>query len=114
MRKGTKGPPGMTSASALTRTLDVIGGKWTVQIVHELMEGSRRFTELSTALDGVSPKMLVARLRELEEQGFVTRTMHPEIPPRVEYALTQSGHSLKPVIDAMVAWGANSPHNLES
>ncbi len=100
-------PPEVERPIALARTLDVIGGKWTAEIIFQLLGGTRRFGALSTALGGVSPKMLIARLKELERHGFVTRTLYPEIPPRVEYALTDEGRTLKPIIDAMVAWGAN-------
>src|SRR5207302_9671510 len=105
MPRAKKEPFVPTPAAALTRTLDVIGGKWTVLIIHELMAGTRRFGQLQSALGGVSPKMLIARLKELERAGFVTRTLYPEIPPRVEYALTEQGRTLKPIIDAMEAWG---------
>ncbi len=93
------------SARAVERTLDVIGGKWTVQILRDLFEGTRRFGQLQQSLGGVSPKMLIARLRELEERGLVTRTLYPEIPPRVEYSLTDDGRTLRPIIDAMAEWG---------
>ena len=93
------------SARAIERTLDVIGGKWTVQILRDLFEGTRRFGQLQQSLAGVSPKMLIARLRELEERGLVTRTLYPEIPPRVEYSLTDDGRTLRPIIEAMAAWG---------
>ncbi len=93
------------SAHAIERTLDVIGGKWTVQILRDLFDGTRRFGQLQQSLGGVSPKMLIARLRELEERGLVTRTLYPEIPPRVEYSLTDDGRTLRPIIDAMAAWG---------
>jgi len=93
------------SARAVERTLEVIGGKWTVQILRDLFEGTRRFGQLQTSLGGVSPKMLIARLRELEERGLVTRTLYPEIPPRVEYSLTDDGRTLRPIIDAMADWG---------
>jgi DNA-binding HxlR family transcriptional regulator len=96
---------GASSARAIERTLEVIGGKWTVQILRDLFEGTRRFGQLQQSLGGVSPKMLIARLRELEERGLVTRTLYPEIPPRVEYSLTDDGRTLRPIIDAMAAWG---------
>jgi DNA-binding HxlR family transcriptional regulator len=98
-------PSGGASARAIERTLDVIGGKWTVQILRDLFEGTRRFGQLQQSLGGVSPKMLIARLRELEERGLVTRTLYPEIPPRVEYSLTDDGRTLRPIIDAMAEWG---------
>jgi len=106
MPRAKKESIAITPAAGLTRTLAVIGGKWTVQIVDALLGGTRRFGTLQHALGGVSPKMLIARLRDLEQQGFVTRTMYPEIPPHVEYALTAKGRTLKPIIDAMEAWGA--------
>ena len=93
------------SARAVERTLEVIGGKWTVQILRDLFEGTRRFGQLQQSLGGVSPKMLIARLRELEERGLVTRTLFPEIPPRVEYSLTDDGRTLRPIVDAMADWG---------
>jgi len=96
---------GAASARAIERTLEVIGGKWTVQILRDLFEGTRRFGQLQQSLGGVSPKMLIARLRELEERGLVTRTLYPEIPPRVEYSLTDDGRTLRPIIDAMADWG---------
>jgi len=98
-------PAGAASARAIERTLEVIGGKWTVQILRDLFEGTRRFGQLQQSLGGVSPKMLIARLRELEERGLVTRTLYPEIPPRVEYSLTDDGRTLRPIIDAMADWG---------
>ncbi|MHB8646570.1 MAG: winged helix-turn-helix transcriptional regulator [Thermomicrobiales bacterium] len=93
------------SARAVERTLEVIGGKWTVQILRDLFEGTRRFGQLQQSLGGVSPKMLIARLRELEDRGLVTRTLFPEIPPRVEYSLTDDGRTLRPIVDAMADWG---------
>ncbi len=92
-------------AHSVERTLDVVGGKWTVQILRDLFEGTRRFGQLQQSLGGVSPKMLIARLRELEERGLVTRRLYPEIPPRVEYSLTEDGKTLRPIVDAMAHWG---------
>ncbi len=90
---------------ALTRTTAVLGGKRTVEIVSALLSGPHRFGKLSKTLGGISPRILSARLRELERCGFITRTVHLEIPPRVEYALTDQGRTLAPIIAAMVAWG---------
>jgi DNA-binding HxlR family transcriptional regulator len=105
-KSGTAGTPTAgASARAIERTLEVIGGKWTVQILRDLFDGTRRFGQLQQSLGGVSPKMLIARLRELEERGLVTRTLYPEIPPRVEYSLTEDGRTLRPIIDAMAEWG---------
>ena len=91
--------------AALRHTLAVIGGRWTVEIVHALLPCPARFTRLQQALTGISPKMLIVRLRDLERAGYLTRTHYPEIPPRVEYALTARGRTLEPIIAAMVAWG---------
>jgi DNA-binding HxlR family transcriptional regulator len=91
---------------AVERTAEVIGGKWTTLILRDLLRGTRRFGELRAALGSVSPKTLTDRLRELERSGLVTRTVYPEVPPRVEYTLTPKGEALRPVVDAMAAWGA--------
>ena len=99
-------PEDVLSARSVERTLEVIGGKWTVQILRDLFEGTRRFGQLQQSLGGVSPKMLIARLRELEERGLVTRTLYPEIPPRVEYSLTDDGKTLRPIVDSMAQWGS--------
>jgi DNA-binding HxlR family transcriptional regulator len=104
-KNGTAAAGPSISARAVERTLEVIGGKWTVQILRDLFEGTRRFGQLQQSLGGVSPKMLIARLRELEERGLVTRTLYPEIPPRVEYSLTEDGRTLRPIVDAMADWG---------
>ena len=87
------------------RTIDVIGGKWTTLILRDLLGGTRRFGELRSSLEGISPKTLTERLRELEACGVLTRKIYPEVPPRVEYALTDKGKALRPVINAMAAWG---------
>lgn len=88
------------------RTAEVIGGKWTTLILRELLRGRKRFGEVRAALESISPKTLTDRLRELEEDGVITRTVYPEVPPRVEYALTDKGEALRSVIDAMATWGA--------
>lgn len=88
------------------RTLDVIGAKWTTLILRELLAGTRRYGELKSALGRVSPKTLTERLRALEAQGILTRTVYPEVPPRVEYTLTERGRSLGEIIGAMAEWGA--------
>lgn len=87
------------------RTLQVIGSKWTLLILRDLFTGTKRFGELRRSLGHVSPKTLSERLRELELQGLVTRTVHAEVPPRVEYTLTEKGRSLGDIIEAMRAWG---------
>jgi len=87
------------------RTADVVCAKWTLLLVRELADGQSRFCELERALPGISPRTLSLRLRALEEQGIVERQTFAEVPPRVEYALTEKGFALVPVIDAMRAWG---------
>ena len=88
------------------RTIGVIGGKWTTLILRDLLRGTKRFGELRQSLHTVSPKTLTDRLRFLESRAIVTRTVYPEVPPRVEYALTQRGRELGAIIDAMAEWGA--------
>ena len=85
--------------------MGVIGGKWKLAIVWRLFDGKLRFNELQRLLDGVSAKVLAQHLRELEQDGIVSRRLFPEIPPRVEYELTETGRSLEPVLDSMCAWG---------
>ena len=90
-------------------TIRYIGGRWKVPIVWHLFNGTMRFSELRRALPGCTPKMLTQQLRELEEDGIVSRKVYPEVPPKVEYSLTERGASLKPVVRAMCAWAAGKP-----
>jgi len=83
------------------RTADVICGKWTLLVIRDLSEGRSRFCELERSLRGISPRTLSLRLRALEEEGIVERTTFAEVPPRVEYALTEKGLALIPIIDSM-------------
>ena len=89
----------------VARAVRVLDGKWTMLVIRDLLEGTRRFSELRSSLAGISPKTLTDRLRELEQHGLVERVMYAEIPPRVEYTLTQKGRTLEPVISALAAWG---------
>ena len=84
--------------------LALIGGRWKVPILWELLSGTRRFSELKRSLRGCRQKMLTQQLREMEADGLVRRKVYAEVPPRVEYSLTPAGKSLKPVVDAMVRW----------
>lgn len=93
-------------ACPVETTLTLISDKWKVLILRDLMSGARRFGELKRSLGAVSQKVLTAQLRQMEADGLLTRTVFPEVPPRVEYTLTRLGHSLKPVLDAMRDWGA--------
>ena len=92
----------------LARTLAIVGHKWALLIVQVLREGPQRFTEIERALGAANPKMVTARLRELEVAGVVSRTVYAEVPPRVEYALTDRGRELRPAIDALRRWGATA------
>src|SRR5215469_11302665 len=87
------------------RTADIVCGKWTLLIVRDLAEGRARFCELERSLGGISPRTLSLRLRALEEEGILERRTFPEVPPRVEYALTEKGLALLPIIDDMLADG---------
>jgi DNA-binding HxlR family transcriptional regulator len=91
------------------RTLQVLDGKWTTLVVRELLTGPKRFGELRTALGAPSAKTLTDRLRALEHQGVLTRTVYAEIPPRVVYELTAKGRSLQDVLYAMLRWGDENP-----
>jgi len=87
------------------RTADIVCGKWTLLLVRELAEGCSRFCELERSLTGISPRTLSLRLRALEEEGIVERHTFPEVPPRVEYALTEKGRALLPIIEGMRVYG---------
>ncbi|MGN0979023.1 MAG: winged helix-turn-helix transcriptional regulator [Candidatus Avoscillospira sp.] len=92
-------------ACPVETTLMIIGDKWKVLILRDLMNGTMRFGELKKSIGSVSQKVLTAQLRDMEEKGLLTRKVYAEVPPRVEYTLTETGYSLKPVLDAMWAWG---------
>jgi DNA-binding HxlR family transcriptional regulator len=100
----TKGTPGMPCPIA--KTIDLIGTKWTFLIVRDLLiEGKLRFGDLLRSLEGISPKTLSLRLRELEEHGLVKRTVYPEVPPRVEYELTDKGRRLEGIFIELKRFG---------
>ena len=92
-------------ACPVETTLTLIGNKWTVLILRDLLPGTKRFGELKKSIGSVSQKVLTAQLRDMENNGLLTRTVYPEVPPRVEYSLTALGQSLKPILDAMQNWG---------
>src|ERR1700748_121386 len=87
------------------RTADIVCGKWTLLLVRDLSEGRSRFCELERSLTGISPRTLSIRLRALEEESIVERQTYAEVPPRVEYALTEKGRALIPIVDSMRAYG---------
>lgn len=92
-------------ACPVETTLTLISDKWKVLILRDLMPGTKRFGELKKSIGTVTQKVLTAQLRQMEASGLLTRTVYAEVPPRVEYTLTDLGHSLRPVLDAMEAWG---------
>ncbi len=108
-RRGEQLPsmlPNGIPACPVATTLSLVGNRWRPLIVRELLSGTKRFGQLQRSISGVSQKVLTQNLREMEAAGLVTRTVYPEVPPHVEYALTSMGFSLEPIIDAMWQWGA--------
>ncbi|WKY42936.1 helix-turn-helix domain-containing protein [Eubacteriaceae bacterium ES2] len=89
----------------LEMTLQLIGDKWKVLINRDLMFGTKRFGELMKSVNGISQKVLTSHLRAMERCNLVTRKVYPEVPPRVEYTLTEVGYSLAPILDSMIVWG---------
>lgn len=92
-------------ACPVETTLTLISDKWKVLILRDLLTGIKRFGELKKSLDGVSQKVLTSQLRQMEASGLLTRKVYAEVPPRVEYTLTELGYSLQPVLEAMRDWG---------
>ena len=92
-------------ACPVETTLMLIGDKWKVLILRDLLPGTKRFGELKKSIGTVSQRVLTAQLRDMERNGLVNRKVYPEVPPRVEYSLTELGRSLKPILDAMWDWG---------
>jgi DNA-binding HxlR family transcriptional regulator len=89
----------------VVRTAEIVCGKWTLLVIRDLAEGRSRFCELERSLAGISPRTLSLRLRALEEEGIVARRTFPEVPPRVEYTLTEKGRALVPIVDSMREYG---------
>ncbi len=88
-------------------TVQLIGSKWKILILRNLLQRPWRFNELKKSLEGISQKVLTDSLRSMEADGIITRTVYPEVPPRVEYALNDLGQSMRPIITAMEEWGTN-------
>ena len=86
-------------------TLMLIGNKWKIFVIQQLMDRPFRFSELRRAIPGISEKVLTDNLRALEKDGLITRTVFPEVPPRTEYALSELGETMRPIIDSMATWG---------
>ena len=94
-------------ACPVETTLMLISDRWKVLIIRDLLDGTKRFGELKRSVGNISQKVLTANLRAMEESGLLTRKVYPEVPPRVEYTLTETGYSLKPILDAKKEWGTN-------
>ena len=95
------------TACQVSTTVQLIGSKWKLLIMRNLLQRPWRFNELRKNLEGISQKVLTDSLRSMEEDGIITRTVYPEVPPRVEYALSALGESMRPIMDAMEVWGNN-------
>lgn len=96
-----------TPACPVATTVGLIGNKWKLLIMRDVMSGPKRFGELRKSLDGISQKVLTDNLRSMEEDGILTRTVYAEVPPRVEYALSELGESMRPIIKEMEKWGTD-------
>lgn len=92
-------------ACPVETTLMLIGNKWKVLIIRDLLTGTKRFGELKKSIEKVSQKVLTTQLRDMEEDGLISRKIYAEVPPRVEYSLTELGKSLQPILNAMLQWG---------
>ena len=106
--------PPVLPACPVETTLTLISDKWKVLILRDLLSGTKRFGELKKSIGHVTQKVLTAQLRQMEESGLLTRTVYAEVPPRVEYTLTELGYSLKPILDAMLVWGENYKKKVET
>lgn len=100
-------------ACPVETTLSLIGNRWKVLIIRDLLSGKKRFGELKNAIGNISQKVLTSNLKDMKEAGLVTRTVYPEVPPRVEYELTETGLSLNTVLESMVDWGTEYKKKME-
>jgi len=94
-------------ACPVEMTLQLMGDRWKVLIIRDLLDGTKRFGELKKSVGDISQKVLTSNLRTMEESGLLTRKVYAEVPPKVEYTLTETGYSLKPILDVMNDWGTN-------
>ena len=101
-------------ACPVATTVQLIGSKWKLLILRNLLQRPWRFNELRRDLEGISQKVLTDSLRAMEEDGIITRTVYPEVPPRVEYALSPLGESMRPILDAMAQWGTEYKKKLSA
>ncbi len=92
-------------------TLSLISDKWKVLIMRDLLTGTKRFNELKRSVTGITQKVLTSSLRSMEKDGLIIRKVYPQVPPKVEYSLTETGLSLKPILDSMYEWGSNYKKN---
>lgn len=95
----------INNSCGMGRALNIVGGRWKPAILYKLNQATMRYGELKKSIEGISERMLVAQLRELEEDKVVERIVYPEVPPRVEYRLTELGKTMGPMLEAMSAWG---------
>lgn len=102
---GTRAGAPVLTDCPLTAAVDAIGGKWSLICLYWLDSGTRRFNELHRLIPDISPKVLAETLRSLEHQGLIERTIHAEVPPRVEYSISSHGETVRPLIEACRAWG---------
>ncbi|MDD7754355.1 MAG: helix-turn-helix domain-containing protein [Clostridiales bacterium] len=100
-------------ACPVEMTLQLIGNKWKILILRDLLTGTKRFGELKKSVTGITQKVITSNLRDMESSGLLTREVFPEVPPRVEYTLTDTGYSLEPILDSMYSWGENYKRNLD-
>lgn len=101
-------------ACPVATTVQIIGSKWKLLILRNLFARSWRFNELQKSLEGISQKVLTDSLRSMEADGIITRTIYPEVPPRVEYALSELGETMRPIISSLEVWGTNYKKNIEA
>lgn len=101
-------------ACPVEMTLMLIGNRWKVLIMRDLLEGTMRFGELKKSVGSITQKVLTQNLREMEESGLLIRKVYAEVPPRVDYTLTELGYSLKPILDSMVDWGTSYKNNIST
>ncbi len=93
-------------------TLKLIGNKWKILIIRDLLDGTKRFGELKKSVGNITQKVLTSNLRSMEESGLLIRKVYAQVPPKVEYTLTETGYSLKPILDSMAKWGDDYKSNI--
>ena len=93
-------------------TLKLMGNKWKIRIIRDLLDGTKRFGELKKSVGNITQKVLTSNLRSMEESGLLIRKVYAQVPPKVEYTLTETGYSLKPILDSMAKWGDDYKSNI--